>query len=89
MSNDLKNLISLFISLLYFAILGQVILSWLLVSGVRHELVIRLYNALTALTEPIMRPLRRIVPRFGMMDITPMVAIFLLIIIQQVVAKAL
>ena len=40
-------------------------------------------------TEPILAPLRRIIPRFGMMDITPMIAIFLLIPIQRLVAGAI
>ncbi|MBD3620422.1 MAG: YggT family protein [Chromatiales bacterium] len=33
-----------------------------------------------SLTEPLMRPLRRVIPPFGMIDITPMIAILLLFI---------
>jgi YggT family protein len=35
-----------------------------------------------ALSEPILRPLRGIVPRLGMIDITPIVAYFLLYIVE-------
>jgi len=35
------------------------------------------------ITEPILAPLRKVVPRFGMIDITPMVAFLVLFVIQQ------
>jgi YggT family protein len=44
---------------------------------------------LNEITEPILAPLRRVVPRIGMIDITPMVAIFVLYIIQQVALSGL
>ena len=40
-------------------------------------------------TEPILAPLRRIVPRLGMLDISPMVAILLLSVLQRVVESVL
>ncbi|MBI2872328.1 MAG: YggT family protein [Chloroflexi bacterium] len=82
-------LVNAVISLLYFAILGRVILSWVMVAGIRNDFVIRLNNALVAITEPLLGPLRRVLPTMGMMDITPMVAIFILIIVQQVLLALL
>jgi len=38
------------------------------------------------ITEPILAPLRQVIPRIGMIDITPMVAIFILIAIERVLA---
>ena len=38
------------------------------------------------LTEPILRPLRKIIPPLGMIDITPIVAYFLLRLLQSAVA---
>lgn len=38
---------------------------------------------LDEITEPILAPLRQVVPRFGMVDITPMVAMLVLFVIQQ------
>ena len=45
-------------------------------------------GALDAITEPILMPLRRIIPLVGMVDITPMVAVFLLYFIAQALASA-
>jgi YggT family protein len=37
------------------------------------------------ITEPILAPLRRVIPRIGMIDITPMVAIIILIVIARII----
>jgi len=49
----------------------------------------RWMRLLTRLTEPALAPLRRLVPRVGMFDISPMVAFLILWILQQVVASTL
>jgi len=41
------------------------------------------------ITEPILAPLRQIIPRFGMFDFSPMVAIILLNLIAQAASRAL
>jgi YggT family protein len=55
------------------AIFARAIISWFPVNP-GNRLVVSLYQ----ITEPILEPLRRIIPRIGMFDITPMVAIILL-----------
>jgi YggT family protein len=44
---------------------------------------------LDQITEPILAPLRRVVPRLGMIDITPLVAIIILQVLAQAVAQSL
>ena len=58
-------------------ILLRVIVSWYSPRPT-NVLVIILYR----LTEPLLSPLRRIIPRVGMFDFTPMVAIILLQLIR-------
>ena len=41
------------------------------------------------ITEPILDPLRRVIPRLGMIDITPLVAIILIQVIGNVASNAL
>jgi len=50
-----------------------------------NRLVVLLYDV----TEPILAPLRRVVPRIGMMDITPVVAILLMNFISTVLRQVL
>jgi YggT family protein len=40
-------------------------------------------------TEPILAPLRNVIPRIGMIDITPLVAIILIQVIGQALIRAL
>lgn len=70
--------------ILQIAVLVTVVVSWLPVS--RYSPWVRW--AFT-LSEPILRFLRRLVPPFGSIDITPILAFFLLAIVQSVVLGAL
>lgn len=44
---------------------------------------------LWAVTDPILEPLRRLIPPMGMLDITPIVALVLLSVLRRVVVEAL
>ncbi len=83
----MRDLLLALINVLWFAILGRVILSWLLTAGMRNDLIFRLDYVLGILTEPLMRPLRRVVPTLGMIDITPIVAIILLSVVRQAIVS--
>jgi YggT family protein len=39
-------------------------------------------------TEPIIAPIRSIMPRMGMIDLSPMIAIFIIIMLQQMISSA-
>ena len=72
------------VTILQIAIIGRAVLSWFPVSPTSP-----LVSILNEITEPVLAPLRRVVPRIGMIDITPMVAIFVLYIIQSVAVNRL
>ena len=46
------------------------------------------YEFLYTVTEPILRPLRHVVPRMGMLDLTPMAAVFILFLLRSFVSRA-
>ena len=83
MSEIIKNFVGILVWVLTIAILARVILSWLPIGGANNPLVAIVYQ----ITEPILAPLRRIVPRVGMLDLTPMIAMIILVIIQRVVSS--
>ena len=68
--------VSLLANVLNIAIFGRVILSWLNVGPSRPFYPIA--NILIQITEPILAPIRKVLPRFGMLDLSPMVALILL-----------
>ncbi len=69
----LFSLIRLLCDVLVIAILLRTILSWIS-PGSTNVLAVILYRV----TEPILAPLRRIIPRVGRFDFTPLVAIILI-----------
>ncbi|MBC8263993.1 MAG: YggT family protein [Anaerolineales bacterium] len=82
--NLLADFVNLFFYLLSLAILARVLLSWVRVSPY-HPAVDFLYR----ITEPILAPLRRVIPPVGMVDISPVIAMFLLRIIGQVLVAVI
>ncbi len=79
------NFFDLLFTLLTFAIIARALVSWLPID--RYHPAIQL---LDQITEPILAPLRRFVPPIGgMMDITPIVALILLQILQAIVHRVL
>ena len=82
------QIIRIFLEVLSFLIFVRVILSWFIMST-RNRVAITIYQVLHQITEPILGPLHRIIPNIGMMDITPVVAIILLYIIDMVLANTL
>jgi len=80
----LRQFIDILFQVLIFAIIARALLSWFNL-GPSHPLVRILYD----LTEPILAPLRRVIPMIGMIDITPIVAIILLQVIQSILLSAL
>ena len=75
--------LSWFINILFYAlwvaILGRVIISWLNLSPY-NPIVVALYQ----ITEPILAPIRRVLPRMGMIDLSPMVALIIMMIVQRI-----
>lgn len=81
--DSLGGILGALINLLALAIFFRAILSWV-VRDPYNPIV----QALDAITEPILQPLRQIIPRMGMIDITPMVAIIVLFILARLVAES-
>ena len=72
----LFNFLELLCEVLTLAIIIRVILSWFSPRPTNA-----LVNILYQVTDPILVPLRRIIPRVGMFDFTPLVAVILLQVI--------
>ncbi len=67
-------------------ILVQAVMSWLLafnVISLQNDIVRGIWSSLERLTDPLYRPIRKIMPDFGALDLSPMVVIVILIILQR------
>jgi YggT family protein len=85
----LVQIADLLLDILWWVIIGQVILSWLIAfnvinvhsGGVRAFIV-----ALDRLTAPLYRPIRRLLPDFGGIDFSPLVILILIQVIKKLLA---
>ncbi len=76
------------ISLAIFVIIVTAVLSWLVafdVINLRNPAMYRAVKTLDRLTEPMLRPIRRIMPNLGGIDISPIILLLLLQALRIVV----
>lgn len=73
-----------FLLIMLFAIIGRALMSWF-DRGMRNPIS----QFLVQLTEPIIAPIRRLMPQTGMIDFSPMVAILLIWVLMQMLEVAL
>jgi YggT family protein len=82
-----QRLICVALTVAWIILLARVVLSWLEFFGVRRPItgpLRTLWDLLFDVTEPIVRPLRRIVPPAGMFDLSIVVAFVVIFVLQRV-----
>jgi YggT family protein len=83
---SLLNLISTVIQIYIYILIASAVLSWLIAFNVvntRNQFVAMLADALFRLTEPALAPIRRVLPNFGGLDLSPVVLILLLFFLRN------
>ena len=83
MAEAVKTFVNILVTVLWIAIIARAIISFFPIGGTNHLLVALVYQ----ITEPILAPLRRVIPRIGIFDLSPMIAIIILVIIQRLVSS--
>ncbi len=73
MNELLSNFLLLLVYAFDLAILGRVVMSWISPGGTDP-----LSQMLIQITEPVLGPLRRVIPPMGMFDLSPMIALLLI-----------
>jgi YggT family protein len=86
----LLDVILLVLQIYVWLLIAAAILSWLIAFGVvntRNQAVAMLAEFLYRITEPALRPIRRILPNLGGIDISPVILILIIYFIQEVIAR--
>lgn len=76
------------IDIYWWVIIISAIMSWLLAFDVinfRNDIVRMIWNIVNALTEPLLRPIRRFLPNLGGVDVSPIVLLLLLMFVQKLI----
>ncbi len=82
------QILMLLLQVATWIIIAQAILSWLVAFNVintHNDFVRQTLYALSRLTEPLYRPVRRILPDFGALDFSPLVVLLLIQILRNIV----
>ena len=82
------TLFNIAINLVWWIIIIQFVMSWLIsfdVINTRNAFVSQIWFSLNAITAPVYRPIRRMLPEMGGLDFAPMVVLLGLIALQVVV----
>jgi YggT family protein len=91
MTAQLFGIVDLLLWVLTCLVIGQAILSWLIAFNVintYNDFVRQLIYALDRILNPLLRPIRRLLPDLGGLDFSPMVLILLIIILRKLLAGA-
>ena len=79
----MKQLICSLLTVYYIVLFGRVILSWFPLQP--GTAMASIASIVYQLTEPVMGPVRRVIPTVGMIDISPIVVFFGIQIIKSAV----
>jgi YggT family protein len=82
------QILYILLQVVWWVIVIQAILSWLIAFNIintYNEGVRQVWQALGKVTEPIYRPIRKLLPDFGALDVSPLVVLLILYILMNVV----
>jgi YggT family protein len=74
----------MFLEIYKWVLIVRVLSSWFVRPGSRNPLV----DVLETVTDPVLRPLSSVIPPMGGLDLSPLVAIFGIHLLQTLIASA-
>lgn len=86
----LLDVVLLILQLYTYVIIASAIFSWLYafnVVNMSNQFVATIGQTLYALTEPLLRPIRRVVPSVGGLDLSAIVLLLLIFLLQNVIIR--
>ena len=89
---NLLNILNIAVDLYIWLLIASAVLSWLVAFNVvntRNRFVYTVTDFLYRITEPALRPIRRLLPNLGGIDISPVILIFALLFLQGILRDAI
>jgi YggT family protein len=85
---ELLSFISYLLTLYIYILIAMAVLSWLIAFNVvntRNPIVANIGEFLYRITEPVLRPIRNMLPNLGGIDVSPIIVILIILFIQSVI----
>jgi YggT family protein len=90
MLGAIVDVLLLILRLYTYVVIAAVIVSWLINFGVintYNNFVRSIVSALYALTEPVFRQIRRVLPAMGGLDLSPLIVLIIIYFLEQVLVR--
>ena len=85
----LLDVVMLVLNIYTWLLIASAVLSWLVAFNVvntRNDVVRTVWDFLYRVTEPVLRPIRNMLPNLGGIDVSPIIVLLLIFFIQRVIA---
>ena len=82
--------LSFILNIVWWIFLIMIIMSWLIsfnVINTRNQFVNGLWRVLNQITEPILKPIRRIIPSVGGLDLSPLIVFVIIFFLQNLISS--
>ena len=92
MAFSIGQVLILILDVFFWIIIAQVVMSWLLAFGVvniQNNNARKFVEIIQKITDPVYKPLRKIIPSIGGIDISPIIIIFAISILKNLIAANL
>jgi YggT family protein len=87
---SILDVILIVLHIYIWLLIAAAVLSWLVAFNVvnaRNQFVSMVGDFLYRITEPVLRPIRNIMPNLGGIDVSPVIVILLIILIKDVIVR--
>ena len=88
--NLVVDILRILLQAVWWVIIVQAVLSWLIAFNIintTNDFVRTIWQSLDKMTEPLYRPIRKILPDFGALDLSPLVVLIGLTVIDRILIE--
>ena len=82
------DVVMLILNIYTWLLIASAVLSWLVAFNVvntRNDVVRSVWDFLYRVTEPVLRPIRNLLPNLGGIDVSPIIVLLLIFFLQRVI----
>lgn len=84
------DIVLIVLQMYIWLLIAAAVLSWLVAFNVvntRNQVVAMIGDFLYRITEPVLRPIRNIMPNLGGLDVSPVILILLILLIENIIVR--
>ena len=87
---SILDIVLIVLQMYIWLLIASAVLSWLIAFNVvntRNQFVAMVADFLYRITEPVLRPIRQMMPNLGGLDVSPAILILLILLLENVIGR--